>query len=92
MGGPIWLGGVASEVEWVRWGGVLFLGPANHPQLLAGVQTPQALAAGVVLWKPAPGTEAPALTPRELIQCKRLAPELRADSLDSKYRGRAKPL
>jgi len=46
MGGPIWLGGVASEVEWVPWGVVLFLGPANHPQLLAGVQTPQALAAG----------------------------------------------
>jgi acyl-CoA reductase-like NAD-dependent aldehyde dehydrogenase len=77
MGGPIWLGGVAGEVERIPWGVVLVLGPANYPLLLAGVQTLQALTAGnAVLWKPAPGTEAPAFALRELLVECGLIPEL----------------
>ena len=67
-GRPLWLGKVEAEVERTPWGAVLVLAPANYPLLLAGVQTLQALVAGnAVLWKPAPGTTAPATALRLLL-------------------------
>jgi len=76
-GRPLWLGGVAAEVERAPWGVVLVLAAANYPLLLAGVQTLQALAAGnAVLWKPAPGTETVAFALRMLLIESGLAPEL----------------
>jgi acyl-CoA reductase-like NAD-dependent aldehyde dehydrogenase len=67
-GRPLWLGKVEAEVERAPWGVVLVLAPANYPLLLAGVQTLQALVAGnAVLWKPAPGTAAPAFALRLLL-------------------------
>jgi acyl-CoA reductase-like NAD-dependent aldehyde dehydrogenase len=70
-GRPLWLGKVDAQVERAPWGTVLILAAANYPLLLAGVQTLQALAAGnAVLWKPAPGTEDPALAlHRLLLEC-----------------------
>jgi aldehyde dehydrogenase (NAD+) len=65
---PIWLFGLDSRVERAPWGVVLLIGAGNYPLLLAGVQAIQALAAGnAVLWKPAPGTEAPVRAFRELL-------------------------
>ena len=67
-GRPLWLGKVEAEVERTPWGAVLVLAPANYPLLLTGVQTLQALTAGnAVLWKPAPGTAAPASALRRLL-------------------------
>ncbi len=67
-GRPLWLAGLVTEVERAPWGVVLVLGAANYPLLLAGVQTLQALVAGnAVLWKPAPGTEGPALALQALL-------------------------
>jgi aldehyde dehydrogenase (NAD+) len=74
---PIWLFGLDSRVERVPWGVVLLIGAGNYPLLLAGVQAIQALTAGnAVLWKPAPGTEAPVLAFRELLIESGLNPEL----------------
>ena len=77
MSRPIWLFGLDSRVERAPWGVVLLIGAGNYPLLLAGVQAIQALAAGnAVLWKPAPGTEAPVLAFRDLLIASGLNPEL----------------
>ena len=74
---PIWLFGLDSRVERAPWGVVLLIGAGNYPLLLAGVQAIQALVAGnAVLWKPAPGTEAPVLAFRDLLIESGLNPEL----------------
>ncbi len=66
-GRPLWLWGVRSYVRRDPVGRVLVLAAWNYPLLLAGVQIAQALAAGnVVLFKPAPGSEAAC---NELVQC-----------------------
>ena len=76
-GRPFWHSGVDSTVERVPLGTVLIVGAANYPLFLAGVQTIQALVAGnAVLWKPAPGTTAPAFALRALLLESGLDPEL----------------
>jgi acyl-CoA reductase-like NAD-dependent aldehyde dehydrogenase len=60
-GRPLWLFGVAAEIERVPLGVVLILGPGNFPLFLPCVQALQALVAGnAVCLKPAPGGEAAA--------------------------------
>ncbi|MGF1450799.1 MAG: aldehyde dehydrogenase family protein [Opitutales bacterium] len=60
-GRPWWLGGVVALEGWRPRGRVLIVAPGNYPLFLAGSQALQALAAGnTVVWKPAPGAEAPA--------------------------------
>ena len=77
MSRPIWLFGLDSRVERAPRGVVLLIGAGNYPLLLAGVQAIQALATGnAVLWKPAPGTEAPVLAFRDLLIESGLNPEL----------------
>lgn len=74
---PLWLFGLDSRVQRAPWGVVLLIGAGNYPLLLAGVQAIQALVAGnAVLWKPAPGTEAPVLAFRDLLIESGLNPEL----------------
>jgi aldehyde dehydrogenase (NAD+) len=68
VGGLLRRRGVDSRVERAPLGIVLVLGAANYPLFLAGVQVLQALVAGnAVLWKPAPGTEAPAFALKTLL-------------------------
>ena len=55
-GRPLWLSGVASEIQRAAIGRVLIIAPSNYPLFLPGVQTLQALAAGnSVIWKPGRG-------------------------------------
>jgi acyl-CoA reductase-like NAD-dependent aldehyde dehydrogenase len=55
-GRPVWLMGVAAEVQRVPLGHVLVIGPANFPLFLPGTQAVQALVAGnAVTWKPGAG-------------------------------------
>lgn len=65
---PLWLHRVTVETRRHPLGTVLILAPANYPLFLPGVQVLQALVAGnAVLWKPAPGTSAPAHALRALL-------------------------
>lgn len=65
---PLWLGGVSVQTRRLPLGVVLILAPANYPLFLPGVQVLQALVAGnAVLWKPAPGTSAPAHALRSML-------------------------
>jgi acyl-CoA reductase-like NAD-dependent aldehyde dehydrogenase len=53
---PLWLRGVAVEVQRDPYGVVLVIGPVNYPLSLPGVQILQALVSGnAVLLKPGPG-------------------------------------
>ena len=53
---PLWLRGVAVEVQRDPFGIVLVIGPVNYPLSLPGVQMLQALVSGnAVLLKPGPG-------------------------------------
>ncbi|MGA7158817.1 MAG: aldehyde dehydrogenase family protein [Acidobacteriaceae bacterium] len=69
-GRPLWLTGVASEIQRVPLGHVLVIGPANFPLFIPGSHVLQALAAGNrVTWKPGLGGEAVAqLFARVLIE------------------------
>jgi aldehyde dehydrogenase (NAD+) len=74
---PLWLNGVSVETRRSPLGIVLILAPANYPLFLPGVQVLQALVAGnAVLWKPAPGTRAPAHALRTLLVSSGLDPDL----------------
>ncbi|MEO7030645.1 MAG: aldehyde dehydrogenase family protein [Acidobacteriaceae bacterium] len=53
---PLWLRGIAAEIQRDPLGHVLVIGPSNFPLFLPGVQVLQALAAGnSVTWKPGEG-------------------------------------
>lgn len=55
-GRPVWLMGVAAEIERVPVGHVLVIGPGNFPLFIPGSHVLQALAAGNrVTWKPGVG-------------------------------------
>ena len=74
---PLWLHGVTVETRRMPLGVVLILAPANYPLFLPGVQVLQALVAGnAVLWKPAPGTSAPAHALRTMLLRAGLDPDL----------------
>ncbi|MGC8549519.1 MAG: aldehyde dehydrogenase family protein [Acidobacteriaceae bacterium] len=74
---PLWLSGVSVETRRLPLGIVLILAPANYPLFLPGVQVLQALVAGnAVLWKPAPGTSAPAHALRAMLVSSGLDPDL----------------
>lgn len=76
-GRPLWMSGVSVETRRHPLGIVLILAPANYPLFLPGVQVLQALVAGnAVLWKPAPGTSAPAHALRALLVSSGLDPDL----------------
>lgn len=61
-GRPLWLTGVAAQVQRVPLGHILIIAPANYPLFLAGVQAVQALVAGnAVTWKPGVGGQPVAL-------------------------------
>lgn len=65
---PVWLGRTEIETRRVPFGIVLIVAPSNYPLFLPGVQALQALVAGnAVLWKPAPGTSAPANSLRAML-------------------------
>jgi aldehyde dehydrogenase (NAD+) len=65
---PWWLPRVTVETRRQPLGIVLILAPANYPLFLPGVHVLQALVAGnAVLWKPAPGTSAPAHALRAML-------------------------
>jgi aldehyde dehydrogenase (NAD+) len=67
-GRPLWLSRVNVQTRRLPLGVVLILAPANYPLYLPGVQVLQALVAGnAVLWKPAPGTSAPAHALRAML-------------------------
>lgn len=74
---PLWLRGVSVQTRRQPLGIILILAPANYPLFLPGVQALQALVAGnAVLWKPAPGTSAPAHALRTMLVSCGLDPEL----------------
>lgn len=74
---PWWLQSVTVETCRHPLGIVLVIAPANYPLLLPGVQVLQALVAGNgVLWKPAPGTSAPAHALRAMLVSSGLDPDL----------------
>ncbi len=61
-GRPLWMAGVAGEIQRVPLGHVLVIGPSNFPLFIPGSHVLQALAAGNrVTWKPGLGGEAVAL-------------------------------
>jgi aldehyde dehydrogenase (NAD+) len=74
---PLWLNSVSVETRRLPLGIVLILAPANYPLFLPGVQVLQALVAGnAVMWKPAPGTTAPANALRAMLVSSGLDPDL----------------
>lgn len=74
---PWWLQRVSVETRRLPLGLVLVIAPANYPLFLPGVQVLQALVAGnAVLWKPAPGTSAPAHALRTMLVSSGLDPDL----------------
>jgi aldehyde dehydrogenase (NAD+) len=55
-GRPLWMTGVAAEIQRVALGHVLVIGPSNFPLFIPGSHVLQALAAGnTVTWKPGMG-------------------------------------
>lgn len=55
-GRPLWMTGVAAEIQRVALGHVLVIGPSNFPLFIPGSHVLQALAAGNrVTWKPGAG-------------------------------------
>jgi acyl-CoA reductase-like NAD-dependent aldehyde dehydrogenase len=55
-GRPLWMTGVAAEIQRVALGQVLVIGPSNFPLFIPGSHVLQALAAGNrVTWKPGAG-------------------------------------
>ena len=65
---PLWMCGVAAEVQRQPWGVVLIIAPSNYPLLLPGVQLVQALVTGnAVLLKPGVGGLATASMLKQLL-------------------------
>jgi acyl-CoA reductase-like NAD-dependent aldehyde dehydrogenase len=74
---PFWLRTVTAQSRREPFGVVLIIAPANYPLFLPGVQALQALAAGnAVLWKPAAGGTAAAVTLRAVLVACGLDPAL----------------